>query len=142
MPPMSAATSSRWTPLAIAYLALAVVGLVATFALNAWSVVQARDYLGDLVTSGPAVASIGTDLLVVAVAGCVFLVGEARRLGMRRAWLYIVLSAVTAFAFTFPLFLAMRERRLHQGALDASSPFKTQETRRPGAPGDSSGDES
>ncbi|MCK6067317.1 MULTISPECIES: DUF2834 domain-containing protein [Microbacterium] len=133
-------TASRWTPLAIAYLALAVVGFVATFALNAWSVVQMRDYLGDLVGSGPAVASIGTDLLVVAVAGCIFIVVEARRLGMRRAWLYIVLSAVTAFAFTFPLFLAMRERRLHQGALDVSSPFKTQETRRPGTRGGPSGD--
>ncbi|MAU94317.1 MAG: hypothetical protein CMP81_00300, partial [Fulvimarina sp.] len=27
-------------------------------------------------------------------------------------WLYIIGSALTAFAFTFPLWLAMRERRL------------------------------
>ena len=107
----------RWTPLAIAYLALAVIGLVVTFALNASSVVAGRDYLGDIFGGGPSVGSIGVDLLVVAVAGCVLIVTEARRLGMRRAWLYIVLSAVTAFAFTFPLFLAMRERRLQ--ALDA-----------------------
>jgi len=32
-------------------------------------------------------------------------------------WLYIVLSGVTAFAFTFPLFLAMRERKLGQLAV-------------------------
>lgn len=101
-----------WTPLAIAYLVLALIGLVTTAALNVWSVVAARDYLGDLLTSGPAVSSIGVDLLVVAVAGCVLIVAESRRLGMRRAWLYIVLSGVTAFAFTFPLFLAMRERHL------------------------------
>jgi apolipoprotein N-acyltransferase len=81
-----------------------------------WSVVLMRDYLGDLFGSGPAVGSIGVDLLVVAIAGSVFIVVEARRLGMRRAWLYIVLSAVTAFAFSFPLFLAMRERRLAQPA--------------------------
>jgi uncharacterized membrane protein len=31
---------------------------------------------------------------------------------MKRVWLYIVLSGITAFAFTFPLFLAMRERKL------------------------------
>jgi uncharacterized membrane protein len=31
---------------------------------------------------------------------------------MKKLWLYIVLSGVTAFAFTFPLFLAMRERAL------------------------------
>ncbi|QEW04034.1 DUF2834 domain-containing protein [Microbacterium lushaniae] len=133
-------TASRWTPLALVYLALAVVGLVATFTLNAWSVVQARDYLGDLVNSGPAVASIGTDLLVVAIAGCVFLIVEARRLGMRRACVYILLSAVTAFAFTFPLFLAMRERRLQRGVPGASPPFRTQETRRRGTPGGPSGD--
>jgi hypothetical protein len=37
---------------------------------------------------------------------------EGRRLGMRLPWLYVVGSFVTAIAFTFPLFLAMRERRL------------------------------
>lgn len=102
-----------WTPLSIAYLVLALLGLIGTFLLNVWSVVLMRNYLGDLFTSGPAVGSIGVDLLVVAIAGCILIVVEARRLGMRRAWLYIVLSGVTAFAFTFPLFLAMRERRLH-----------------------------
>jgi hypothetical protein len=103
---------SHWTPLAITYLALSIVGLVGTFILNAWTVVQARNYFGDIFGSGPAVSSIGVDLLIVAIAGATFIIVEARRLGMKRAWLYIVLSAVTAFAFTFPLFLAMRERRL------------------------------
>ncbi|MET0296606.1 MAG: DUF2834 domain-containing protein, partial [Microbacterium sp.] len=54
-----------------------------------------------------------------AVAGAVFIVVEARRLGMKRAWLYIALSLVTAFAFTFPLFLAMRQRALHARAATA-----------------------
>jgi hypothetical protein len=31
---------------------------------------------------------------------------------MKRGWLYVALSGLTAFAFTFPLFLAMRERAL------------------------------
>lgn len=103
---------TRWTPLAIAYLALAIVGLVGTFVMNAWTVVEGRNFFGDLFGAGPAVGSLGVDLLIVAIAGSVFIVAEARRLGMKRAWLYIVLSLVTAFAFTFPLFLAMRERRL------------------------------
>ncbi|MFE1644872.1 DUF2834 domain-containing protein [Microbacterium sp. P01] len=105
---------TTWTPLAVAYLVLAIIGLVGTFVLNVWSVVEARNYLSDVFGSGPAVSSIGVDLLVVAVAGSVLIVVEARRLGMKRAWLYIVLSAVTAFAFTFPLFLAMRERALER----------------------------
>ncbi|MET0296608.1 MAG: DUF2834 domain-containing protein [Microbacterium sp.] len=107
-----------WTPLALLYLGLAILGLVGTFVLNAWSVVEARNYLGDLFGSGPAVGSIGVDLLVVAVAGVVLMIVEARRLHMKRVWLYIVLSGVTAFAFTFPLFLAMRERKLHETSVD------------------------
>lgn len=102
----------HWTPTAVAFLVLSVAGLVGTWTFNAFAIVQMRDFLGDLVTSGPAVSSITVDLLVVAVAGSIFLILEARRLGMRFAWLYIVLSGVTAFAFTFPLFLAMRQRRL------------------------------
>jgi len=32
---------------------------------------------------------------------------------MRAPWLYVVFGAVLAFAFTFPLFLLLRERALH-----------------------------
>jgi hypothetical protein len=35
---------------------------------------------------------------------------------MKRVWPYIALSGVTAMAFTFPLFLAMRERHMAIGA--------------------------
>lgn len=100
------------TPLAIAYLVIAVVGLVGTWWFNALAIVQMNDFVTDLITSGPAVSSITVDLLVVAVAGSVFILVEARRLRMRFAWLYVVGSALTAFAFTFPLFLAMRQRRI------------------------------
>jgi len=102
----------NWTPLALTWLAIAIAGLIGTWIFNALAIVQARDFIGDWVGSGPAVSSLTVDLLVVAVAGCILIVVEARRLGMKRAWLYIVLSGLTAFAFTFPLFLAMRERKL------------------------------
>jgi len=105
-------TRKNWTPLAITWLALAVAGLIGTWTFNALAIVQARDFIGDWVGSGPAGTSLTVDLLVVAVAGSILIVIEARRLGMKRAWLYIVLSGLTAFAFTFPLFLAMRERKL------------------------------
>jgi len=101
-----------WTPLSITWFVLAIVGLVGTWTFNALAIVQLRDFIGDWVNSGPAVSSLTVDLLVVAVAGCILIVVESKRLGMRRAWLYIVLSGLTAFAFTFPLFLAMRERKL------------------------------
>ncbi|MBG6054149.1 putative membrane protein [Salinibacterium sp. CAN_S4] len=104
--------TKNWTPLAVTWLVLAVVGLVGTWTFNALAIIQLRDFIGDWVNSGPAVSSLTVDLLVVAVAGCILIVVESRRLGMKRAWLYIVLSGITAFAFTFPLFLAMRERTL------------------------------
>ena len=45
---------------------------------------------------------------------------------MRFGWLYIVGSALTAFAFTFPLFLAMRQRPLN--ALRAEGPQRRSST--------------
>ena len=101
-----------WTPLAFVYLLLAVAGLIGTWTFNVLAVVQMVDFIGDLMTSGPAVSSITIDLLVAAVAGSVFIIVEARRLRMRFGWLYVVGAGLTAFAFTFPLFLAMRQRRL------------------------------
>ncbi|KJL45461.1 DUF2834 domain-containing protein [Microbacterium trichothecenolyticum] len=101
----------HWTPLAFAYLGLAIVGLIGTWYFNVLAIIQMRDYLGDLATSGPAVSSFTVDLLVVAVAGSIFIIVEARRLRMRFGWLYVAGAAITAFAFTFPLFLAMRQRR-------------------------------
>lgn len=101
----------HWTPLSVAFLVLSILGLVGTWTFNVFAIVQMADFLGDLVSSGPAVSSITVDLLVVAVAGSIFILVEGRRQGMRHAWLYVVLSGLTAFAFTFPLFLAMRERK-------------------------------
>lgn len=115
----------HWTPLAVAYLVLAVAGLIGTWTFNVLAVVGGRDFLGDLARSGPAVSSITVDLLVVAVAGSVLILVEARRLGMRFGWLYVVGAGITAFAFTFPLFLAMRERR--KTSLAATTPTPSAE---------------
>ncbi|MDP3208932.1 MAG: DUF2834 domain-containing protein [Rhodoglobus sp.] len=117
---MTAKITQHWTPLAITWLALSIVGLVGTWTFNVLAITQLRDFIGDWVNSGPAVSSLTVDLLVVAVAGSVLIVVESRRLGMRGAWIYIVLSGLIAFAFTFPLFLAMRER-LAQNASGISS---------------------
>jgi hypothetical protein len=111
----------HWTPLAIIWFALAIAGLVGTWVFNALAIAQMRDFIGDWVNSGPSVSSLTVDLLVVAIAGSMLIIVEAKRLGMKRGWLYVALSGVTAFAFTFPLFLAMRERRL-EAMRSANSP--------------------
>jgi len=102
----------HWSPLAFVYFGLSIVGLVGTWFFNAMAIVQMSNFIGDWVGSGPAVSSLTVDLLVVAIAGSVLIIVEARRLGMRGGWVYVALSGLTAFAFTFPLFLAMRQRQL------------------------------
>jgi hypothetical protein len=61
-------------------------------------------------------------VLVVAVAACVFFVVEGRRLGMRHTWVLIPLTFVIALAFTFPLFLAWRERTLARSGPERVAP--------------------
>jgi hypothetical protein len=60
----------------------------------------------------PASTSITLDIGLFTLAASVFLVLEARRLGLRFAWLYVVLGVLIAISVTFPLFLIARERRL------------------------------
>jgi hypothetical protein len=89
-----------------------VVGLIGTWTWNIRAIVQGENYLGEWIGNTASVSSLTTDLLMVVLAGSIFILVEARRLGMRAGWLYVVGGLLTAFAFTFPLFLAMRERRL------------------------------
>jgi hypothetical protein len=59
-----------------------------------------------------ATISITVDLFVFGLAALLWMVLEARRLGMRGVWLYFIFGLVIAISVTFPLFLAARERRL------------------------------
>ena len=93
------------------FLILSFIGLVTAWVFNGIASVTGQNYLDawfglavDLVLS--------LDILIVAIAGSAFMIFEARKLGMKRVWIYILLSGVTAFAFTLPLFLAMREKKL------------------------------
>ena len=113
--------TKHWTPFALVWLALAVVGLVGTWYFNIGSIAAGRNYFGDWISGGPSVSSLAVDFLVVVVACVILIVAESRRIGMRFSWVYIVLSAVTAVAFAFPLFLAMRERHIAAARTDAAS---------------------
>jgi hypothetical protein len=106
------ATARGWTTLVFVYLALAIVGLIGTWTWNIQAIVQGEDFIGEWISNSASVSSLTTDLLVVFLAGSVWIIVEARRLGMRAGWAYVLGGLLTAFAFTFPLFLAMRERRL------------------------------
>lgn len=103
--------ASTWTPLAIVYLVLAIVGGAVTWTFNVIAGMEGSSFIGDYFGSGPTVTSIVIDVLVAATVGAVFIIVEGRRQGMRRLWIYILCFGV-AFAFALPLFLAMRERHL------------------------------
>nr|KGA06598.1 MAG: hypothetical protein GM42_3455 [actinobacterium acMicro-1] len=93
------------------YLSLAIIGLVTAWTFNALAVFENANYVQ--AWFGSAVDWVlGADLAIVAIAVVIFMFAEGSRLGMKRVWLYVVLSGVTAMAFTLPLFLAMRERHL------------------------------
>jgi hypothetical protein len=103
------------TPRQWLYAVLAVAGFVGTFVFNL-AFVRANGFdLGAFVAGGyanPAAGSLTNDLLVALAAFLVWSFVEARRLGMRTWWVYVVITFVVAFAVAFPLFLLARDRRL------------------------------
>ena len=102
------------------YLTLSILGLVTAWVLNGIASVTAADYVG--AWFGTIVDWVlSVDLLIVALAVAVFMISEARRLGMKRVWLYFLLSGITALAFTFPLFMFFRERKILSNKLAGGS---------------------
>jgi len=101
----------------IVYLALAVIGLCATWFFNLRFMAEsggAFDVVA-FVRAGYATSvssSLSNDLLVGCTAFLVWSFVEVRRLGMRRWWVYPILTFGIAFAFAFPLFLFLRDRHL------------------------------
>jgi hypothetical protein len=98
------------------YILIALVALVATWSQNL--AYFASSDAGGLVRFiedtrvNPASRSITADIGLVFYAAAVFMVVEARRLGVRFVWLYVVLGLMVAISVTFPLFLAARQAAL------------------------------
>jgi len=103
--------TKNWNSRSIVYLLLSIAGLIGTWYFNLLAIKQGRDFFADW-GSSPAVSSATTDLLIAASAASIFMYYESKRLKMKYVWLFILGSFVTAIAFTFPLFLAFRERKL------------------------------
>ena len=102
----------KFTPAAIVYLSVAAIGLVGTAYFNIIGFTSGGGNFFAAWFANPAVSSLSVDLLATASAASIFIIIEGRRLGMRLPWLYVLGSFVTAVAFVFPLFLAMRERHM------------------------------
>ena len=95
------------------YAAVAAVALVATWWHNVAFVVSGQgesllDFIRAAYTNHAAM-SLTNDLLLVGAAVLVFMVVEARRLGIARIWLYLVISMLVAISVGFPIFLIVRQ---------------------------------
>lgn len=105
------------TPLMIFYGAFAAAGAVVPWYFNVRFMVESGELItpqgliaGGFVT--PLAGSLTSDFLIGTTPVLVWLVVEARRLGMRHGWAYVAATFLVAFAFACPLFLLMRELRL------------------------------
>jgi hypothetical protein len=114
--------SSTQRRLCFAYGLMALVALIGTWSQNlayfrpeegpvtGFVLATLRFWPATFVT--PASTSITIDLILFFAAASVFMVREARRLGIHWVWAYVVLGVLIAISVTFPLFLIARERRL------------------------------
>jgi hypothetical protein len=100
----------------IIYGITAVVGVIATWYYNILFITEHGGFslsqFLQATNANPAASSISKDILVAVFAFLFWSYFEARQLKMRHWWLYAISTFVIALAFTFPLFLLMRERKL------------------------------
>jgi hypothetical protein len=118
---MSAPRRNRGNGAFWVYLSIAAIGLIGTAYFNIKGFTEPSDSFLAAWFANSAVISLSIDLLVVASAASIFIILEGRRLGMRWYWLYVAASFITAVAFTFALFLAMRERKLAADERDTAA---------------------
>jgi hypothetical protein len=100
------------------YLLLALIGLIATWYFNFQFYATANDtsiinFINQTVTTIPA-KSISADISVVATTFLIWMVHESLRLKIKYWWIIIPLTFLVALAFSFPVFLFMRDRHLER----------------------------
>ncbi len=106
----------RDTALCVFYGAAAAVALLGTWSQNLafMALPDSGGVMGFIhaATANHAAASIGTDLGFMCLVAFVWMVVEARRLGIRFVWVYLALSMLVAVSVMFPLFLLARQLRM------------------------------
>lgn len=98
------------------YGALSIAGLIGTWYFNLQFMKQpgesgALQFITESYATN-ASSSIANDVTVAALTFLVWSYFEAKRLAMKAWWAFVPLTLLIAFAFAFPLFLLLRERKL------------------------------
>ena len=101
--------------LCVIYALIAVAALYGTWSQNLLYTGQpggiGAHFLNDLRVN-PASRSISIDVSWIVASASLLMVTEARRIGMRLPWIYVILSFAIAVSVMVPLFLLSREFRL------------------------------
>lgn len=100
------------------YILLAILGICYTWYYNIQFYLTVGDtsitnFIAQTATTFPA-QSIVADITVVLLVFFVWMITESLKLKIKYWWALIPLTFFIAIAFTFPLFLFMRERRMEQ----------------------------
>ena len=96
------------------YLVLAIVGAVIPWFFF-YGFFQAEglggDFVGSLFVNGAA-GGFSADVLISSVVFWIFLFPEARRAGVPRPWIFVVLNLLIGLSCALPLFLWARAGRI------------------------------
>ncbi len=117
--------TQRLTPLVAFYGICTVAGLVIPWYYNLkYMLIEGQTFtVQAFVASGftnTLASSLTSDFFIGSTAVLVWMMVEARRIGMRFRWGYLVLTFAVAFAFACPLFLLVRQLKLAQMSTPAS----------------------
>ena len=99
--------------LTFAYLLLAAAGLVLPWYFNLAFIAQGGSFAPApfvaAVSANALTTGITWDVYLAAAAASVWMLADARRSGLRGAWLHVALTFAVGLAFAYPLYLARRE---------------------------------
>jgi hypothetical protein len=110
------------TPLEGLYYALAVISVCIGWYFNhmyvsMYTAEQSWWHFTVQIFDTPAGGSVGQDVIITnAILFPLWTIIDGPRRGMRRAWIYFVMSLLTSFGFAMGLYLAAQERQLRWNA--------------------------
>ena len=102
------------------YIIIAIVALIATWYHNIlFMKTNGEGFMGFIngMYANHAAASISNDVLFLGIAVNVLMIVEAKRLGIKYVWVYILLSFVVAISVIAPIFLAVRQWKISKNEL-------------------------
>lgn len=110
---------SNLSPLVLVYALCALLGLVIPWYYNLkYMVLEGQTFtVQAFVAAGftnTLASSLTSDFFIGSTAVLVWMMVEAKRIGMRFRWAYFALTFLIAFAFACPFFLMMRELHLQK----------------------------